>query len=333
MVLLHAVPFLHPPRIVKQTVRIGLNAEVVATVTAAEEFVFALPIPPQHTQGDDVLLSFFHEDSEASRAVDRYRNGQSMGLMCLSLWFFVTPPRPPEELVFMPPLGSDPAAELVPRVEQATGRDIASLLMGFESLGHRCAFGAFQERYGANPLSLLRFAGLTTPRLVQNLMHLFAGIGAPENLQVYMPDDTPGRYGLYDGNVGIWYHTSQHIALVSPEKVVALAARRLPFLQRKFMQDLESGEKVFVINRTPPMTEPEALAIFAALESFGRNTLVWTNQDGNLPAGMVVRLAPRFYYGQLDRGGYDGNASDEAWLNVVANAVLLRDKESVAPRL
>jgi hypothetical protein len=35
----------------------------------------------------------------------------------------------------------------------------------------------------------------------------------------------------------------------------------------------------------------------------------------------------------LDRGGYDGNASDEAWLNVVANAVLLRDKESVAPRL
>jgi hypothetical protein len=61
--------------------------------------------------------------------------------------------------------------------------------------------------------------------------------------------------------------------------------------------------------------------------------LVWTNQDGDLPAGMVVRLAPRFYYGQLDRGGYDGNASHEAWLNVVANAALLRDEESAAHSL
>lgn len=328
VIVLHAVPFLRPPTIVKQSVRIALNAEIVATMTVADEFVFALHVPPKHTAGEFLLVSFFHVDSEASRAVDVYRDGQSMGLLCLSLWVFAPPARSQAERVVRRPLGGASAPALVQAVERATGRDIASLLMAFESLGHRCAFGAFQARYGADPLGLLRYAGLSTPRLVHNLMHRFAGMGAPKNLHAFIPENAKGLYRLYDRHVEIWYNTSQLIAQVSPEDVVALAARRLPFLRRKFLETLESGEKIFIVNRASPMTEPEALAIFAALDMFARNTFVWTNQDGRLPPGTVVRLAPGFYYGQLDRGGYLGDPSDEAWLNVVANAALLRAEES-----
>jgi len=53
------------------------------------------------------------------------------------------------------------------------------LLMRFEALGENCELGFVQRHFGAEPLGLLRWAGISNASLVTALDTAFAGVGDP----------------------------------------------------------------------------------------------------------------------------------------------------------
>jgi hypothetical protein len=320
-------PWLHPPQIESQTVTIGANDRLLGTIGIPREGVFGLVLDGRQTLAAELVVSLDHLDAPLGQTIAAYHDGQAMGLIFKSVRLFALTERarlPPAARAPFP--GSVADGSLQQAVERATGRSTADILRQFESLGHRCQFGGFQARMGASSVGLLCFAGLSTPVLVRNLVQRFAGIGEPASLHAYDPQDGRDTWRLYDSAAEIWFNTSQPMAQTTIVQVEAQAARRLPFLRRKFLEDLAAAEKLFFLHSAYPLSEAEALAVFVALDLDGRNTLVWTNQDGDAAPGTVERLAPGFLYGRLDRLGEDGDPSDEAWLNVAANALLLRNE-------
>jgi hypothetical protein len=331
VIVLRVKPFLHEPRIQRQSIKIAIDAQVIASFTIPREVVFGLRISGEMAKRSELVVSIFHEDWEESRTVGTFRDGQSLGLMILGFWLFSETPRKAAKIKTLAAIDFDGnGLPLAQAFKNKVGSDLAEVAASFESLGHRCAYGLFQQRFGAHPVGLLRFAGLSTPRLVHNLVTRFDRLGDAENLRAFIPENSKGPYKLYriyDQHAEIWYNTSHRMEEAEPQEVVALAARRLPFLRRKFLEELELAEKIFVLNSPWPMTEPEALAIFVALDLYGRNRLLWTNQDGTMPVGAITRLSAGFYYGQLDRLGFEGDSSDTAWCSLIANAAALRDEE------
>jgi hypothetical protein len=169
-------------------------------------------------------------------------------------------------------------AELRTACESATGLPVADLMAQFDSIGQGCDFGFVQRHYGADPLSLLRFSGMDTPSLAAGLFARFAGIGRPENVRVFIETTPFPEFKVYEKRYNLWYRTGKMPGEVMAEALQREQSRRLAFLQEKFLEDLHSGGKIFVLTRGECLTEPEALAVFAALNQDRTNTLLWTVQ-------------------------------------------------------
>ena len=106
-------------------------------------------------------------------------------------------------------------------------------------------------------------------------------------------------------------------------------AARLQFLRRKFLEELESGEKIFVYRFGGPVSEEEIVPLHMALNRHGPATLLWVvpAQRGQ-PPGTVQVLGPRLMKGYIDRFAPEDNAHDlsfDGWLRVCANACVLHD--------
>ena len=70
-------------------------------------------------------------------------------------------------------------------------RDVA---LSFTSLGFNCEFGFVQRQMGAEPIDLLRFAGIPLIRLIYGIDAEFAGLDEPDNLR---PEDSRiGTFGI-----------------------------------------------------------------------------------------------------------------------------------------
>ncbi len=317
VLVLDVVPWLHPPQVTRQRIMVGFNGRLAGSLAITHPMAVGLPVPAALTTGGELAVSIDHIDGPAGAAFDTYRDGSSLNMMGLSVRLFRTTPRP-----------AAPPAELPPvRVAAADRR---TLLAGFESLGHRCAFGLLQQRHGVDQLGLLRFAGLHTPILIRELLRGFEGLGNPPDLHAFIRENNAGLYSVYDRVREIWFNTAQPLETAASE-VVGTAARHLPFLRRKFLKCLADGRRVFVVNSPYVLTDAEALALFTVLDMPARNALLWTNQSGPLPPGTVRRQAPGLYFGQLDAAGeVEGDPSDEAWLSVCANVRSLADEAQPA---
>ena len=311
VIIIDVVPWLHPPQITCQRTMIGINGRFALPVAFTHPMAIGVEVPAALTLDGEIVLSLDHLDGPAGAAFDTYRDGQSMSLLVLSVRLLLVSPRPPQPPAYLPPAGVAPGQE-------------AELIARFESLGHRCAFGLFQQRWGVDRIGLLRFAGIHTPHLVRGLLDGFAGLGTEADLHAFIRNESSGLYSVYDRVRQIWFNTSQLFADVTEAEVTRSASRRLAFLKRKFLEDLHAGEKIFIVNSPMQMIEAEALALFTALGVSARNTLVWTNQAGSDPPGTVRRVAAGLYHGQLDRAdAATGNPSDAAWFSVCANVCRL----------
>ena len=316
VLVLDAIPWLHPPQITQQRIVVGFNGRFSETLAITHPMAVGLHVPQAITAGGELVVSIDHLDGPAGAAFDTYADGSSLNLMVSSVRLFRTTPRRPASQVTLPPV----------LVAAADRRD---LLAGFESLGHRCAFGLLQQRYGVEQLGLLRFAGIHTPILIRQLLRGFAGLGAPADLHAFIRENHAGLYSVYDRAREIWFNTSQPIETTTEAEVIETAARHLPFLRRKFLKCLETGRRVLVVNSPYILTGAEALALFTVLDVPARNALLWTNQAGTVPPGTVRRQAPGLYFGQLDAAGQiEGDPSDEAWLSVCENARRLAADEA-----
>jgi hypothetical protein len=104
-------------------------------------------------------------------------------------------------------------------------------------------------------------------------------------------------------------------------------AARLKFLRRKFIEELEAGEKIFVYRFGGQVSEEEIVPLHMALNRYGPATLLWVVEaERGRPAGAVEVLMPGLMKGYIDRFAPDDNAHDlsfDGWLRLCVNACVL----------
>ena len=323
-----ARPWLHPPEITHQTLLLGLDDRLLATVALDDDAALAFELPPPAGNGDTgYVLSINHLDSGRSARFDTYRDGRSMGLLMRRMRLVR---RARARLAgggmrhpaCLPPLAGTLAdGSLIRAMEVATGQSLATVAGAFESLGQWCLLAEMQDRYGAANLGLLRFAGLNTPDLIEGLYRGFEGVGQGDQVTAFHSTGLPGKWDVQESEYRIWWHTGRGIADYSAAAIVAFERKRLAFLQRKFVDTLATSAKAFVL--TYEVSDSELLAIHCALGRWGANTLVYPTQSGAAEPGTVERVGPGLLRGHVDRSGQGGRGSFACWTNVFANAYRL----------
>jgi capsular polysaccharide biosynthesis protein len=203
------------------------------------------------------------------------------------------------------------------------------LMMEFESLGDNCEFGLIQRTVGADPLSLLRFAGFFLPpeirleTLLSALQQRFQGLGAPETIELTTAGERH-EFVVRETRYKLMYHTFKHEGEIDPDKLRQSESRRLGFLRRKLFDDLASGEKIWVWKSNVSVTQPQALTLLQTLRGFGPNILLWVvESDRTHRAGTVERIGEHLVKGYVERfAPYDraGEFIDVPWFEVCQKA-------------
>jgi hypothetical protein len=205
---------------------------------------------------------------------------------------------------------------------QAVGvMPLDQVLMAFESLGNNCEFGFVQRRGRAEPLGLFRFAGMSLPKMVKALEARLAGIGTPETIEVF-PVGGDHEYMVRETWLEMGYHTFRYEGRTDPEDLRQREAKRLAFLRRKLLNDMATGEKIWVWRGEADPTEIQPL--LTVLRSLGPNILLSVvSADANHPAGTVEWLDRDFMRGYVERLAPHGNIPDiryRSWFEMCVNA-------------
>ena len=210
--------------------------------------------------------------------------------------------------------------------EATTGLPIVDFLTRFEMLAGNCEFGGIQRRCGAEPLSLLRFAGASIDAAIRGLDADFSGIG--ENLAAHISPDAVREWIISDPAYSLNYHTFVSADEVPMERIVRSQARRAAFLRRKFLEDLAQDEKIFVCVDPYNLPREAILPLFLALQRHGPHTLLWIGLGSSaVTFGTATEIYPRLIRGEmssLTRHGIVSEAPVAHWLSVLVNAWLLR---------
>ena len=144
-------------------------------------------------------------------------------------------------------LDMPPALHTAPVVDPGAARDEAAAAAGqFQSAGDDCEFGFIQRSLGLEPLGLFRFASVSVANLTRGLATGFAGFATADSVEIveyaHLPEhDYMGRETAY----GLYYHTHRLPAQIEAPTLKQQEMQRLPFLARKFMEDVANGEHLF----------------------------------------------------------------------------------------
>ena len=223
--------------------------------------------------------------------------------------------------------GDEPVPVDMATVTAVEQMPLHDLMLNFESLGQNCEFGLVQRQCQAEPLGLLRFSSTPLPRLLDALEARFEGMGSAEATTVALASN--GReYMVNDSRFGFVYHAWVNAGEMTPEDLTRREARRIPFLVRKLLEDLEAGEKIFVFKGMGAVAEEEVFPLAMAIRRYGPNTLLLVNLAGGPHrAGTVEARAPGFLVGYLDRFAPGDNAHDlmlGQWVKLCREAWRLR---------
>jgi hypothetical protein len=291
-----ATPCIHLPDLRAQAVMLAIDDRLLASAELPGLRSFAFRLPAGLARGKDVVLSIMHLHHQSPRAENQMRDGQPLGLMVHSIRLYRLSGKVKRPAVFAKPAVSDEA-----------------LALRFESLGQGCQFGQIQRQLGADPISLLRFVDTVTSRLVDGLVHGFAGIDRPGGLSLEHTNKPRPTYQWHQRAYGLSFDTLIHVDEATRSQVIDAQLKRLTFLRRKFLEDLQSAEKIYVLTRSDCLSEPEALAVFCALNIHAPNTLLWTVFGDETATGQLDEVAPGFLRGELGWTNEDRFAPLPAW--------------------
>jgi hypothetical protein len=211
-------------------------------------------------------------------------------------------------------------------LEHILGITPQDLVSEFEILAGNCEFGGLQRKCGAEPLSLLRFAGAISMVAIDGLDRDMDGIG--ESIEPYIVDNPIREWMIRDHNYFLAYHSMASSNTISAAEVVEREKRKIAFLKKKFLEDLTESDKIFICSDRSINSKEEAVALFLAIRRKSQRSLLWVTvaeKTGKEP-GTVVEILPGLTVGYIDRfaPAHDGtDISVEGWLTVLAKAWLL----------
>ncbi len=203
------------------------------------------------------------------------------------------------------------------------------LLIRFESLGgsgHGSEFGLFQNHFGVERDGLLRWADLGGELLMDALENDLGGVGDAANTIMFVPN---GNDEWWSKDKRYWMAMRSHIKAADMDEKAASGAisERITFLRRKLIEDLRSGEKIFVFrDMFRNLTEKQVSRLHRAVRRYGNATLLYVRySDDGHPAGSVEEVAPGLLVGYMlnfahsNDNRYIGPCND-AWLAVCRRA-------------
>lgn len=211
-------------------------------------------------------------------------------------------------------------------VSTVTEQPHTALMNGFCSLGDNCEFGMAQRAYGAEPADLLRWAAIDSVALIDLLRNGCAGIGDPAQLRA---GDVHGFFWIDHTGYRFGWHSLVRTGAMPPADILQREILRMPRLAQALLDDLGSGERIFVIkHHARDITGAEAEAVHEAMREYGGAALLYvTRADAAHPCGSVEMVAPGLMHGYLARfSGMDNVARDtpsELWLRLCQNAAAL----------
>ena len=192
----------------------------------------------------------------------------------------------------------------------APGLDDRSLVLQFESIGDNCELGLVQRRAGAEPLGLLRFAGVPLRNLLRGLKAGFANIADPNHVRI-SPEH--GEYMVKLTKYDFTYHAHVKENEMTPEALHRQQCRTVRFLAEKLITDLRHPAKILVFRQNEPLLASDLADLRIALSAYGPSTLLWVQEacpghppgtvqvaDERMMVGYVRRLADRECVPDLD---------------------------------
>jgi len=213
-------------------------------------------------------------------------------------------------------------------------QQMRDLAMQFESLGGRdigCEFGMVQRACGAEPLGLLRWADMPPDALMTALENRFAGVGDKEHTELFLDGLNRPEYCTRDRRGMMYSRAFIYADEIEFEKMYVQSCRRLKFLTRKLIEDLEQGSKIFVYRFSRrDLTDAELARLHAAVRSYGQNTLLYVRYASAAhPPGTVSLAAPGLLVGYMEKfkvsrtGQLEAVPPTDAWMAVCRAAYAL----------
>jgi tetratricopeptide (TPR) repeat protein len=197
--------------------------------------------------------------------------------------------------------GSRPDQPFAPQMPISRSEVAASeLMMNFESLGDNCEFGFVQRFHNAEPLGLLRFSRMPYDLLLSALENRFDGVGDPENTIIEI-DELQQEFMISDKRYNMAAHTFTYVTEIDRQKFFQQQCRRLTYLRRKLISDLENCEKILVFRSLEFLSDQQIRALFSRINTYGPNTLLCVRPQINAAEGdaRIEQLDKRLWIGYV----------------------------------
>jgi hypothetical protein len=339
VLMMSVIPFVHPPALSVQRLIVSIDETTIGMTSLSRPTVLAWRIPVGLIRrAERTLVTLWHPDVARPRDLSAGADDRELAFSVSEVRVFHLPaamaadhPVPPGlSLGGMPSpgFGTHPGIDLKEWLTRRTGLSLAELAASFESIGDNCEFGLVQRRCDTEPLGLLRFSGSLSNDVVRGLEQEFEGIGEPADITPVLEGDEGRReFMIHERKYGLVYHTFVYEGERTADLMRQQEATRLKFLRRKFVEELDAGDKIFVFRRATPVPESEILPLFLALNRRRANTLLWVvPEEPGRPSGTVEVLMTGLLKGYIDRFAPGENAHDfsfDAWVRICVHAFLL----------
>ncbi|MDR3530735.1 MAG: hypothetical protein P4L90_09305 [Rhodopila sp.] len=336
---LDVVPFVHAPELPSQRLIVSVNDTVVGSTDLSRPTLVGYRIPASLARRSDrMLITLQHPDAARPKDFSETADDRHLAFAVSEVKLYrVTNSDLPLETRLPPGLmlgsthernfGARGHVDVTEWAMARTGLAIPQIALQFESLGENCEFGLFQRRCDAEPLGLLRFSSTFMRNLIRGIDNGFEGLGEIEDIEPRLEGGSQKEYMIHEKKFGLVYHTFVYEGQRSIWLMREQESARLKFLRRKFMEELESADKIFVYKFGSNVTEEEILPLHMALNRYSEAMLLWVvPAERDRPAGTVEVVMPGLLKGYIDRFAPENNAHDlsfDGWLRVCANACVL----------
>ena len=197
------------------------------------------------------------------------------------------------------------------------------LLKRFESLGWSCEFGVVQRRFGLEQLGLLRFTNMSERPLVNAFEDNFKGFR--DSTEVKITRSPSKEYLVHVPRYAFGMHSFMTDDHLDVDALQARMARQLAFLRKKFLDDLATGEKIFVQLGSPDATAEDLQQLASAFRKSSKAPLLCVRVSAQEAAtAALTEIAPGVLLGHISRRGIRPEHQDidfAGWLNLCKSAI------------